>query len=54
MKSRIIVLSAIIMLLMATSSGVANPGGKGDSNRETILAEGHVMAIRVFLHPHLR
>ena len=34
MKSRIIVLSAIIMLLMATSSGVANPGGKGDSNRD--------------------
>ena len=34
MKSRIIALSAILVLLLATSSGVANPGGKGDSNRD--------------------
>ena len=34
MKSRIIALSAILILLLATSSGVANPGGKGDSNRD--------------------
>lgn len=34
MKSRIITLSAILVLLLATSSGVANPGGKGDSDRD--------------------
>ena len=34
MKSRIIVVSIILTLLLATSSGVANPGGKGDSNRD--------------------
>ena len=34
MKSRILVLSLILTLLLATSSGVANPGGKGDSNRD--------------------
>ena len=34
MKSRILVLSVILTLLLATSSGVANPGGKGDSNRD--------------------
>jgi len=33
-KSRILVLSVILTLLLATSSGVANPGGKGDSNRD--------------------
>jgi len=34
MKSRIFALSTILFLLLATSSGVANPGGKGDSNRD--------------------
>jgi len=34
MKSRILVLSVIISLLLASSSGVANPGGKGDNNRD--------------------
>ncbi|MDE0954426.1 MAG: hypothetical protein OR994_07095 [Candidatus Poseidoniales archaeon] len=33
-RSRILVLSVILTLLLASSSGVANPGGKGDSNRD--------------------
>ena len=34
MRSRFLVLSIILVLLLASSSGVANPGGKGDSNRD--------------------
>tara|TARA_B110000093_G_C12971845_1_gene413028 strand:- start:5059 stop:6162 length:1104 start_codon:yes stop_codon:yes gene_type:complete len=34
MRSRFLVLSVILVLLLASSSGVANPGGKGDSNRD--------------------
>ena len=48
MKSRIIALSAILILLLATSSGVANPGGKGDSNRDYTCGD-LVMATPVYL-----
>ena len=48
MKSRIIALSAILILLLATSSGVAIPEGK-EIATETILVADLVMVTPVYL-----